>query len=206
MTVIAHVYTSEGFVVGADGRGRTEAGCVLRDDLRKLIRLNGPGANLICGWTGATRIRARNETFDLSEQTETIGGLLSSEHLGTQYVERFSRALRDRFTAGIQNVFRTKDAKGLFVGYLKDDHKSYWEPKYWDWDLKSEDEPTERWTNQGRYKITSGLEDVLHRLRLSEPETLMEGTNGLYRYIESCIENCGEYGGRIQIEIIPRPV
>jgi hypothetical protein len=204
MTIIAHVWTSEGFVVGADGRGRTESGCVLQDDLKKLVRLNGSGANLICGWTGATRIRCQNGAFDLSEQAKTIGGLLSGEDHGTQYLKRFSRELRGRLSDEVQAVFRAKDAKGLFVGYIKDKHKNYWEPGYWDWDLRYEDEPMQRWISGG-YRITSGPENLLAGLRLLEPETLSDGAYGLSRYIEICIEKSSEYGGGIQIETNPRP-
>jgi hypothetical protein len=51
MTVIAHVWTPGGFVVGADGRVRNAKTGEL-ENKEKLIRLEGRGVNLICGWTG----------------------------------------------------------------------------------------------------------------------------------------------------------
>ena len=108
MTVLAHIWTPEGFVVAADGRG-ISAGTrrVLNDDRRKLIPLRALGVDLICGWLGVTQVAWKTgQVFDLSEETKRIGGVLSGEQSGLQYIERFSDNLRHCFTDALDPFFQ----------------------------------------------------------------------------------------------------
>jgi hypothetical protein len=205
MSIIAHVMTPEGFVVGADGRGGQEAGQTLKNDLKRLIRVNGPSVNLVCGWTGVTRVPCEEGSLDLSAQMEMIGDALSNEQSGTRYIEKFFSRLTGRFDDELRLVLRESDSKGFFVGYIKSDTKSEWTPRRWLWDLSKDDEPKERPVVKGGYHITAGPADVLHGLQLDDPTNLKRGEDGLRAYIAKCIEISSEFRGPIQIVSIPRP-
>jgi hypothetical protein len=192
MTVLAHVWTPEGFVVGADGRGWIGTDCI--DDLKKLIRLTGPGVNLICGFSGATRIGS----FDLSEETKNIGGLLSGQHLGEQYIEGFAESLRRHFTDEINAEFKKHSTFALLVGYVKN------RPQWWVCRMGANFRP-EKKLPMDRYSCVMTGHDDCGKL-LFTAHSLREGEDGLRRYIECCIAHDDKYGGEIQIETIPCPV
>jgi hypothetical protein len=197
MTVLAHVWTPDGFVVGADGRGQTETGDIQRDDLKKLIRLNGPGVNLICGWTGATRIPRENGPFDLSKETENIGSFLSDERLGEQYIERFAEKLRRHFTDEIETAFMRHPTSALFVGYVEN------RARYWVWTLGADSKPEKKYLMERVCRVLSGDDDCKYLLSIAH--NLEEGGDRLRCYIECCKANSCKYGGETQILTVPRP-
>ena len=199
MTVLAHIWTPEGFVVAADGRG-ISAGTrrVLNDDRRKLIPLRALGVDLICGWLGVTQVAWKTgQVFDLSEETKRIGGVLSGEQSGLQYIERFSDNLRHCFTDALRPIFSANDAVALFVGYVDD------RPKFWLWRLNVETEPQVKDLKMGLCCVLSGLREAPCYPPVAF--TLSDARLNLHRYIQCCIENSDSYGGEIQIETITAP-
>jgi archaeosine-15-forming tRNA-guanine transglycosylase len=204
MTVLAYAYTPEGFVVGADARliidGRPRK--VVTDRQRKLIQLRAPGVDLICGWAGAAVIQLRNgPRFDLTDQTERAGGVLSGTHLGEKYVMQLSEVLRTSCPDQLACLTSGKDrTSALFVGYL-DNHA-----RHWAWILGSEPQEDETRPQVCTYRVHSGCcEEACGKDRLPIPTSLKEGEYGIRRYIECCIEHSDEYGGEPQTLIIHRP-
>jgi hypothetical protein len=90
MTVLAHVWTPKGFVVGADGCvWNKDTGKPEKHDKKKLICLEGPGVNLICGWVGGTGFKfSDGREFDLTHETERIGKVLFRKHLVSSLIRR----------------------------------------------------------------------------------------------------------------------
>jgi hypothetical protein len=166
-----------------------------------LIPLSGPGVNLIFGWAGVAQILCENgQVVDLSDETDRIGGVLSGEKLGEKYVKRFSEDLRRCFTDEFYSSISERGGVALFVGFVENI------PKYWRWQPACENEPQEIGVDQGPYQVTSGREDLLRQMRLPDADTLVEGADGLCRYIDCCAANFKEYGGEPQIETVSRRV
>ena len=204
MSVIAHVKTPDGFVVAADGPGLPvdSNGSTVR---KALVRLVAPAVNLVSGWTGVTRIPCEEGTFDLIAQTELIGDMLSSEQSGAAFISKLFEELRSRFDDELRIVFRSGSSKGLFVGYVRNESSGKWEPACWVWNLKNDGDPEQRPTVDG-YQITAGPSDLFSGLRLPKPATLQDGEDGLRLYVETCLKEPSERGGKLQIVTLPQPL
>jgi hypothetical protein len=210
MTVIAHVNTPEGFVVGADGRGVALDGTVLDDCVTKLFCLCGQRVTLACGWTGTTRFRSnkKQQEFDLSNETKRIGWSLAMENLGPQYVERLAGHLNqfiDDVVVDFDDLFGTHPAVALFIGYVND------EPKYWEFQIGGL--PVELPPRHEEYKTLSGSRELLSGMIqarcLPPAETIRESEEGIQRYLDCCIQNnhlpdLSGCGGHVHIAAVTR--
>jgi hypothetical protein len=201
MSIVAYVFTPEGFAVGGDARrGRNHAGQIEKSDLRRLIRLQSKGVDLVCGWTDITQIPCEEGTFDLSARMEMIGDALPQELSGTQYVEKFFDELSSRFDDELRVVLRASESKGLFLGYVQEASNAAWLPRCWQWDLNQADDPVEQALALG-YHVTAGPDAA----RLPDPVSLQEGEAGLRTYMKTCLQNSSQSGNKFQILTAPRP-
>jgi hypothetical protein len=195
MSILAYAFTPEGFVVGGDGRrGRNKAGQIENNDLRRLIRLQHTGVDLVCGWTDITRIPCEEGAFDLSTRMEMIGDSISPELSGAKYVDKFFDELSSRFDDELRLVLRAGESKGLFLGYVEESARC------WHWDLNRTDDPQEEALTEG-YHVIAGSDAA----NLARPGGLREGEAGLQRYIESCLRNASQSNSKFQILTVPRP-
>jgi hypothetical protein len=200
MSILAYAFTPEGFVVGGDGRrGRNKAGQIENNDLRRLIRLQHTGVDLVCGWTDITRIPCEEGAFDLSTRMEMIGDSISPELSGARYVEKFFDELSSRFDDELRVVLRAGESKGLFLGYVQEDANA-WLPRCWQWDLNRTDDPQEEPLAVG-YHVIAGADAA----NLVGPASLREGEAGLQTYIESCLKNSSQPSSKFQILTVPLP-
>jgi hypothetical protein len=204
MTVIAHVWTPEGFVVGADGLVRNgKTGKPEPGNKKKLIRLKRPGVDLICGWTGGPGIKfSDGRRFDLTKETKHMGNRLSEENCGEQYVKRLSEALLQSISKENMNKLAEEKTWGLFVGYVNN------RAQHWVWEFSEGSVPQEKDcpTEEHFFDVLSGHPFCKHRLQ-SKATTLKEGARNLCLYIKCCEGRDQEtYGGRTRILTIKCPL
>jgi hypothetical protein len=200
MTVLAHVWTPEGFVVGADGLVRNgKTGCVEICNKKKLIRLKRPGVDLICGWSGGSRIKfSDGRRFDLTKETKRIGDILPDEQCGEHYVERLSEALLHSISKEIMNNLSEVETWGLFVGYVNN------RAQHWIWKFAEDSVPQKKHSIDAEHSfcVLSGQHVCEHRLQC-DATTLKEGARNLCRYIKCCEGFDSTVGGRTRILTIP---
>jgi hypothetical protein len=131
MTAIAYVYTSDGFVVGADGLGvNAKTKDAMKRNVIKLFPLIRPGINLVCGWAGAASIQAKDgRAFNFSEETERIQSVLANKQFTDDALEcavEFGSELYSRLLSEHGPVLQFPAlladgivASALLAGYVK---------------------------------------------------------------------------------------
>ena len=117
-------YTSEGFLVAADGRMRSE-GAVLSDSVTKIFSISAPNVSLAYAFAGSVAFTDKKDPssilFDLREEAVKVIQSLRPEDYDdlTSYAGAFSRQLYDRLVAAKQNesMERFKEEQP-YIAYL----------------------------------------------------------------------------------------
>jgi len=222
-TAIVSVYTSEGFVIGADGLRRDAlTGSIVSDKARKIFFAQANKTALSYAWAGATNLCGPDGTtlFNFLEESVAVAKAFASGHAGSlvDYVQRFVRTVYERllvanggeeFGGDLQFLPKGDElTRVLFVGYfdgapyrmesaiLHEQHKLA--------GLRF----SEPIIAPVDFKVFSGSATMLRRFgpRLNDaPNTLLEATVLTRDYIQSCKDNqgtdleCRDIGGHIHI-------
>jgi hypothetical protein len=222
MTAIAYVYTSEGFVVGADGlRVDASTNRDVTHTAQKIFLIKHPNFSGIQAWAGASRLFSLGgEPFIFSEESEHLMNNLSQISVNSlaDYATHLASEIYQRLLAYNGPVIRntslvSKDqvARGLLVGSINGRVESaqimfphqngFLLPPV----LREVSEaPTTFCIFSGSALVWSDLQ----RSNVSPPTSLAEGTHLIRTYIQRCADkryeyvDCRNIGGHIHIAAI----
>lgn len=130
MTAIVSIYTSEGFIIGADGLRKSTNGTVVTQTARKLFPFESAGIRLVYAWSGTTQVldSSNQSVFDFRAVSEII--LKSVALLGannfTTFIEMFRKLLYITLQQSwltnkgtVTGIFSNSEiARVLIVGYF----------------------------------------------------------------------------------------
>jgi hypothetical protein len=197
-TAVVCAYTSEGFVIGTDGRRiDSQNGSVAEENVKKLFSINKSPSRMAFAWCGMTHIVTSVGVLDFSEVTKDLLRDIEwndfSECL-TAFVGQLSMALR-RFEKKNDNFV----ARALFVAYFHS------RPYVGEISVSRDDEgflkveiATIGSPNEGGINVFSGCKKIAVP---NTPHCLEEAMDVVEEYIQSCIDDpeCEDIGGRIQM-------
>ena len=218
MTTIASAYTSEGFVVGADGMqvsGKT--GETLTDNLQKIFIIDHPKVRGVHAWVGAMRLFSSvGSDFDFSAETQKIiKGLATTEFARlSDFVTCIGKELYGKLAAGRKSLDaailqKNSVAGGLFVAYINKraervhlvfpHENGLLSPPF----LQEVSEaPKDFFRVGGSDRVWNDLGQV------SPPSSQAEAVDLVRKYIQLCVDKSEEYpeckgtGGKIRIAAV----
>jgi hypothetical protein len=216
MTAIVSVYTSDGFIVGADGlRVAADKSTILSETAQKLFLFQTNATQLIYAWCGTTQFFGRdgNCLFDFLVQTHpllTMASLygptdfvafLHFIRTGLDTILRQSRLVKsgDSFPIDLNSEL----ARVLLVGYFKGEPcKAEIATFLQNGMLMPVTIPQIQFPSQHARDIFSGSKKAFARFEQTYPQDRDQAIGFVRDYIQACIENPDPgqiFGGRIHM-------
>jgi hypothetical protein len=189
-TALLYCGTSEGFVIGADGRARNPLTQQLESDSeRKIFTFENQVASVVFAWAGT--VKARTPDFDFSLVDETHDLLLQLDFNGF-FAQELNAKLKNRL-----RILRTNDSgkcgTGIFLSYRKgqpwvSEISAFKNGRTWDCYV-------DEGVPNGEIDILSGPATDFER-----PRSLNEAKNLIETYLKNCVAHpTEEIGGHVHI-------
>jgi hypothetical protein len=104
MSAIVWIYTTDGFVVGADGRRKDLSGQAMSDSEQKIFFFATGNIRGAFTWNGCTEIGTVSSTFDFKAVTRDVLQSLAAEHFRdlSELITNVSLTFIDRLSGWIQ--------------------------------------------------------------------------------------------------------
>ncbi|HEY0703383.1 MAG TPA: hypothetical protein VGD60_11495 [Candidatus Acidoferrales bacterium] len=194
-TALVYCGTSDGFVIGADGRAANPVTKQVESDTeRKIFTFENETASVVFAWSGA--VKAGTSDFVVSLLQETHDLLPRLDFNGVSFAEEFSGRLKDRL-----RILRTKDsgkcATGIFLSYRNgkpwiSEICVFKNGSTWDCCVYAEDSPN------GEIDVVSPHPFVPSVFE--KPTSLIEATDVIKSYLDDCVaQPTAEIGGHVHI-------
>lgn len=190
-TALVYCGTSEGFVIGADGRAFNKlTRQVESDSERKIFAFENQAVSVAFAWSGIVKARTPDFVFSLVEETNHI---LPQLNFNSIFAEEFNMRLRERLsvlrvdTTGevAHGIFLTL-WKGVPVGFAMSVFKN---GRTWDCRVTEGGKPN------GEVIIISGPDKDL-----GSATSLNQASDIIQTYLEDCVAHpTEEIGGHIHI-------
>ncbi len=189
-TVLLYCGTSEGFVIGADGRTFNKLRQQIESDTeRKIFTFENGTSSVVFAWAGI--VKARTSDFVLSLVDETHDLLLQLDFSGF-FAQELNAKLKDRL-----RMLRTNDsgkcATGIFLSYRKgqpwvSEISAFKNGRTWDCHV-------DEGVPNGEIDILSGPDSDFEK-----PGSLNEAKNLIETYLKDCVTHpTEEIGGHVHI-------
>ena len=189
-TALLYCGTSEGFVIGADGRAFDILKKQVESDTeRKIFAFESKAASVVFAWAGTVKTRTLGGDFGLVDQTYD---LLPYLDFNSYYALEFNAKLQYRLRRLGTNE-TGKCAVGIFLSYRKgqswiSEVSVFKNGRTWDCSV-------EEYLPSGEIDIVSGPEGDFEK-----PQSLSEANNMIRAYLEDCVSHpTDQIGGQIHI-------
>jgi hypothetical protein len=189
-TALLYCGMSEGFVIGADGRGFNKVtGRIETDTERKIFPFEDQAVSVVFAWAGI--VTARTPDFDFSLVKET-SDLLPQLNFNGLFVQELNVRLKDRLRSLRVNT-TGKCATGIFLSYLKglpwvSEITVFKNGRTWDCSVE------ENFAN-GEVDLVSGPGKTFDK-----PTSLGQARTMIEAYLQECVANpTEEIGGHVHI-------
>jgi hypothetical protein len=189
-TALVYCGTSEGFIIGADGRAFNKLENRIESDTeRKIFTFENQLASVVFAWAGIVKARTPYFDFNLADTTHNL--LLQSDFNG-YWAQALNADLKNRL-----RLLQTRDsghcATGIFLSYRKGEP---WVSEVrvfkngYTWDCS-----VEEGSANGEIVILSGPSSDF-----ANSTSLCEAENTIRDYLESCVAHpTDEIGGHVHI-------
>jgi hypothetical protein len=189
-TALLYCGTSEGFVIGADGRAFNKLTRQIESDTeRKIFTFESPVVSIVFAWAGIVKVSFLDSHFSLIEETRD---LLPRSDFNGFFAQELNAKLRDRL-----RMLRTNDigqcAEGIFLSYRNGQPWAsqisiFKNGRTWDCSV-------EEGTVNGDVDIVSGPDG-----KFDKPASLDEAAGAIKAYLKDCVANpTDEIGGHVHI-------
>lgn len=189
-TALIYCGTSEGFVIGADGRAFNKLTRQIESDTeRKIFTFENQAASIVFAWAGIVKVRVSDFHFSLVEETHD---LLPQLDFNGFFAQEFNAKLKDRL-----RVLRTNDSgmctEGVLLSYRKglpwvSQIAAFKNGRTWDCNV-----------NEG---VANGEIDIISGpgAEFETPKSLSEAAGAIKAYLEDSVAHpTEEIGGHFHI-------
>lgn len=189
-TALVYCGTSQGFVIGADGRAFNRLENRIQSDTdRKIFAFGSAEVAVVFGWAGIVKTRTPNFDFSLAEATYNL--LPQLDYTGF-FAQELNAKLKDRLRY-LGTYELGPCAEGIFLSYRNgapwvSQISVFKNGRTWDCAV-------EEGNPNGELDLLSGPSQVFEK-----PQSLDEATNMIGAYLDDCVAHpTNEIGGHVHI-------
>jgi hypothetical protein len=189
MTAILYCGTSEGFVIGADGRAIGAKEKVVTNTERKIFLFKNLATSVVFAWSGTIKVGSSNLYLSLVDETHD---LLLQLDFNSCFAQELNTKLKDRLPTFRTNL--TGSASGIFLSYRKSEPwiselSVFKNGRTWDCCIDEN-------VANGEIVIACGPNRSFEK-----PRSLSEAVSAIQVYLEDCVADPTEegIGGHIHI-------
>jgi hypothetical protein len=205
VTAIVVIHTSEGFIIGADGRRMDSVTKTIEiENARKVFLFESGAIRLSYAWTGTTQaFGTGGPVYDLLAATKEVLPLVASGSKDfVPFLSEFCKALSTRLPLQMTNMPKEELARVILVGYFQGKSFSAQIQVLYPLSFLMV-YPEVQFPAQYQKTIFSGAESIFPSYAGRNPQSGAEAINFVREYIRECADSanpdCVGIGGHIHI-------